>query len=115
MSGVRYTYLLVGPDYAAFPVWDRTPRHFWGMVRAANLGISRALAEALDAWNGEWEDDTEAAPMAAVEWEARGRELTEELQRELGPTVKVGFYLDGMDVPKIDTQGFIEDHRTDPL
>ena len=85
------------------------------MVRSESLGISHALAEALDAWNGAWEDDTEAGPMDAVEWETRGRELTEELQHELGPTVTVAFYLDGMDVPKLDIQGFIEDHRIDSL
>jgi hypothetical protein len=113
MIASPFTHLIVGPDYGAFPVWDRSHRHLGGMVRAKSLGISDGLVQALDAWALDWEDESPES-MDAADWESRGRELTAELQRELGPDVVVAFYMDGIDVPPFDRAGFIEDHRVEP-
>ena len=56
--------------------------------------------QALDAWALDWEDESPES-MDAADWESRGRELTVELQRELGPDVVVAFYMDGIDVPRL--------------
>jgi hypothetical protein len=114
MNPGRYTHLLVGPDYAAFPIWDRSPRHLPGMVRPVYLGISATLVEALDEWNADWEAATEAEPLDDFEWERRGRDLTGRLQSELGTDVIVAYYADGIDAPPFDRVGFAEDHRIDP-
>ena len=79
MIASPFTHLIGGPDYGAFPVWDRSPRHLGGMVRAKSLG----------------------------------RELTAELQRELGPDVVVAFYSDEIDAPPLARAGCIEDHRVE--
>jgi hypothetical protein len=80
------------------------------MVRPEYLGLSDDLVRALDAWALEWEaEDTEAWDESA--WNTRGRALTADLQRELGPEVVVACYEDGIDAPPFDLAGFAEDHK----
>src|SRR6476661_4332506 len=57
---------------------------------AERLGVSPGLIERLERWHSEWEEMAYtnrgfASPALRQTWTARGWELTEELQQELGP------------------------------
>jgi hypothetical protein len=88
--------LLLGPDYGAFPLWDRSPHGFWGGIAEGQLPISAGLVARLQAWNDDWEGVNE--PVSAnlaqwgKEWNNTGGELLLELRRELEPNVEVSYF-----------------------
>jgi hypothetical protein len=93
---------MVGPETAAFPLWNRSPIGFPGMLRADSFSLTNGLVNRLIEWNDFFEThDRPQTNGTATEaewatWEASGRELTAELQAELGNSVRVYFYLDDL-------------------
>jgi hypothetical protein len=100
---------MVGPEIAAFPLWNRSPTGFPGMLRSSALPISDGLVERMTDWNEFFEvHDTAEGDDTATEqeweaWEAVGRSLSAELQVEIGDSVRVYFYLDDLsEIPPYD-------------
>ena len=83
--------LRVFPDYTADPVWGSE-----GMVDLDELRISDRLRGDLREWARDWEDqlgrDFRIKKRDRYEaWRRRGRLLSRDLARELGPEIEVRY------------------------
>ena len=87
---------MMGPDYGAFPLWNRTPGALWGMISADHVPISVGIADRLRAWNDDWEDELDPKSQSVEDWQARwtliGAQLLMDLRRELEPAIDVYYF-----------------------
>lgn len=84
------TVVEVMAEYGSF-LWDRSPdwnERGGSAVEPADLGVSPALVECLDRWNGEWERralglgvSTDGLAGSGA-WQREGLRLARQLQRE---------------------------------
>jgi hypothetical protein len=90
-------------DYQCWPLWDEDEPD---NVDPASLGLSATLQERLTAWADDFEegfnwDDPAASPDREPGWaeafDATGRALAADVQRELGPDAVVRYWRDRVD------------------
>ena len=100
MDSEPITVVEVMPDYSAFPLWDRTPGGFGGMLDPDEFSLSAALASRMVAWSTFWElhhvygTHDESSGGIWDDWAAEGRAICSNLEAELGPAVRVQFWPD---------------------
>jgi hypothetical protein len=88
-------------EYAAHPLWDRSPGGF-GDIDPADLNVSPELGRRLTTWNDVYERRLNGPvdQVDAESWRREGLSLAHQLQHELGAEVQVLYFDDRTGVPR---------------